>query len=127
MRFHALFAAPALAIAALSACALPAAPAGIPAAPVEVADKTVLDERAAFGVELAYEAFRSAVELGVDAGLIKGARATALANLDSRAYQALLVARAAYDAGNAESYSSALSNAREAISDGIALIKGRSS
>lgn len=124
MRFHAFFAAPALALAALTACNLPDV-GSVPASPGAVADKTSLDERAAFAAELAYEAFRTAAEVGVDAGLIKGERAVAIANIDSRAYQALMVARAAYEAGNAESYASALSNARAAIADGLALIKGR--
>lgn len=124
--FHRLVAA-CLAVAALAACAIPG---GLPSPganvppPVEMANRTELDERAALGVELAYAAFRTATEVAVDAGVLRGERAARVAALDARAYQALAVARAAYDAGNAETYSSALSNARTVIAEAVALIKG---
>lgn len=116
-----------LAVAALAACALPG-PLSSPTAsvppPAELANRTELDERAALGVELAYSAFVTAAELAVDAGVLRGENATRVAALDARAYQALAVARAAYDTGNAETYSSALLNARTAIAEAVALIKG---
>lgn len=100
----------ALALTSLTACA------SIPAAPVEVANKTVLDERAAIGVELAYKASRLAIETAVDAGLVKGQRAAAIAELDRTAYKAVLAARAAYRTGNALAYDAALLQAQTAIS-----------
>lgn len=109
-----------LAATPLSACAT------IPDSPAEVSNSTVLDEKGAIGAELAYEAFRSAVEIGVDAGLIKGPAATKLAAIDNKAYKALQTARSAYRAGNATNYASALLEARTAISEGIALVKGAS-
>jgi uncharacterized protein YceK len=95
--------------------------AGLPPTPQAAADATVLDEQAAIDLELAYKALRLAVETGVDAGLIKGARATQAAALDNKAFAALRVARSAYRAGNATGYLAALAEARSAINDALAL------
>lgn len=96
----------------------------IPTAPVDLADQTVLDEQAGAGVELAYKAFRTALELAVDAGVLKGDAATKAAALDNRAYGAVLVVRKAYAAGNATDYYAATTTARAAITDALAAIKG---
>jgi hypothetical protein len=93
-----------------------------PASPAAVANTTVLDEQAALGVELAYKAARTAVEVGVDAGLIKGARATQFAALDNKAYKAVTTARRAYQAGNATDYATGLSQARLAVADLLSLV-----
>ena len=104
---------------ALAACAtLPAAP----TSPGQVADQTVLDEQGALGVELAYKAFRTALEVAVDAGVLHGAAATKAADLDARAYLATLAARGAYKAGNATDYARAVSDARAAINAALAAI-----
>lgn len=100
-------------VATLPGCAT------IPSAPVEGADQTVLDEQAMLAAEVAYKAARLAVEAGVDAGLVHGERATRLAAADRAAYAALGQLRAAYRAGNASSYASALSEAQGAISSMI--------
>lgn len=101
----------------LSACATP-----IPVAPVEIADRVVLDEQGALSAELAYKAARTAVELAVDSGILKGTRAGQAAILDRKAYTALQAVRTAYRAGNAASYSAALAEARTAISSMLTLI-----
>lgn len=119
-RMLALIAAPAL---ALSGCAMSALE-PLPANPAEVANATALDEKAALGAELAYQAFRTSIELAVDAGLLKGERAARVAELDVRAYHALTVARAAYEVGNAETYASALETTRSTIREALELIKG---
>lgn len=103
---------------ALSACATPT----VLPPPVEVADRVILDEQAALGAELAYKAVRTAVELAVDAGVIKGERARQVAALDRRAYSAVRAVRAAYVAGNASSYTAAAVTARSAVGDLLALI-----
>ena len=122
MRFLVLFAAPALALAGLAAgCAT------IPGSPAEVADKTTLDERGLLGAELAYEAARTVAEISVDAGLIRGETASRVAVADERVYQALRGARAAYEAGNAADYFSAVDRARKAAAELLALAKGDSS
>ena len=101
---------------ALSGCtALPTLLGSIPAAPVGVADRTVLDEQALTALELAYKGGRIAVEAGVDLGFIRGEVATRLAVLDDRAFKALGAARAAYRAGNADSYASALRDGQATI------------
>jgi hypothetical protein len=131
VKFKLYFVVPALAIAALSACYGDAVSSGASIAdavhapaPATIADRTVLDEKAVLGAELAYQAFRTAAELAVDAGVLKGPRAAQVADLDNRAYQALGLARVAYRTGNAPTYSSALDNARAVIAQGLALVKG---
>lgn len=114
------------------AAALPLALAGcglstlgnVPTSPGQVADRTVLDEQGALGVELAYKAFRTALEVAVDAGLLRGERATQAAALDNRAYAAVQAARAAYRAGNAANYQRAVTEARAAIDAALAAVKG---
>ncbi len=118
MKHIALFAA-----LALAACQT-GAPVNILPIPVTIADRTVADEQVASGLELGYKAFRVALELGVDTGAIKGARATLAASADQRAYTALLAARAAYRTANAPSYIAAAREANAAIASGIAAVKG---
>lgn len=99
----------------IAACAGFTAPAGVPTSPSEAADTTVLDERAALSVELAYKALRLAMETAVDAGALTGERARQAAALDNRAYAAVVAVRTAYRAGNAQSYATAVDEARAAI------------
>lgn len=96
----------------------------IPAAPVEVADQTTLDERGAIAVEVAYKAFRTAAEFGTDAGMIRGETATRVARLDDLAFAAVGAARAAYRAGNSESYEEAVKTALAAVGKAMAAING---
>jgi hypothetical protein len=104
---------------ALTACA---GGLSLPTAPAQVANATVLDEQGALGVELAYKAFRTALELATDAGVLRGAAASKAADLDARAYLAVLAARGAYKAGNAGSYAEAVNDARAAITAALAAI-----
>lgn len=96
----------------------------VPTSPDQVADATVLDERAAIAVESAYHAAGLALEAATDAGLLRGAAAAKAARLERAAYHAVLAARAAYDAGNASSYETALAEAREAIAAALLAING---
>lgn len=106
---------------ALSACTtIPA----LPPAPAAVADKIALDERGAIAAEVAYKAFRTAVEFASDAGLLRGANAKRAADLDNRAYAAVGAARAAYRAGNADSYQRAVDEALKAVAAALSAIKG---
>lgn len=109
---------------ALVACAVPPV-SNLPAAPVVVANSTILDEKVGIAVETAYKAFRVALELGVDAGQIRGERATRLAAIDRRAYAATLATQAAYRSTNSTSYVAASREAIAAITLGIAVLKGR--
>ncbi len=111
---------------ALSACGATSGPlANIPTAPVALADRTAADEQVAIGVEGGYKAFRLAVELGVDTGVIKGTRAALAASADQRAFAALQALRAAYKTANAADYLTAARSANSAIAQGIAVVKGR--
>lgn len=114
----------ALAALSLSACAANGGISGIPAAPVELADQTKLDETGARAVELAYKALRTALELAVDYGALKGAAATKASKLDNDAYSLVLAARAAYRAGNARNYQEAVDAALAAVAAAITAVKG---
>lgn len=87
----------------------------IPASPAAVANATSLDETAARSAEVGYKAFRLALELAVDLGKVKGAKATQMAELDNRLYAAVQAVRAAYRGGNAASYSAAAKEATIAL------------
>ncbi len=107
---------PVFAALALSSCAgLSGIVSRLPTAPVGVADQNTLDERGALAVELAYQAANRAAEALVDGGLIEGASATRVAELDRKAFAAVQAARRAYDTGNAASYTDALREARSEI------------
>lgn len=110
-------------IAALSLALTGCAGLLTPPAPAVVANQAVLDEQGAIGVELAYKAARMAVEVAVDAGLLKGDRASKAAQLDNQAFAAVTGVRAAYRAGNASSYGVALAESRAAVTAMLAAVK----
>ena len=91
--------------------------------PVVAANQTVLDEQGAIGVELAYKASRTALEIAVDSGLLKGERAAKAAALDNQAYAAVIGVRAAYRAGNSSNYGVAMAEARLAVTAMLGAIK----
>lgn len=92
--------------------------------PATAANQTVLDEQGAIGVELAYKAARTALEIAVDSGLLKGDRAAKAAALDNQAFAAVTGVRAAYRAGNASNYGAAMGEARAAVTAMLAVVKG---
>ena len=94
--------------------------------PGTVANQTINDERAALGVEVMYQGWRSAVTTGVELGLVKGTLAARLQVLDNRIYSAVGVARRAYDAGQASSYAVAAAQVASLIAEGTNLMKGPS-
>jgi len=89
---------------------------GVPA-PAAAANSTVLDEALALKVEAAYKASRSAMELAVDSGRLRGANATTAAAIDNRIYAGVQATRAAYRAGNADRYTTAAAEALNAVGD----------
>lgn len=91
--------------------------------PVTAANQTVIDEQGAIGVELAYKAARTALEIAVDSGLLKGERAARAADLDNQAFAAVTGVRAAYRAGNSSNYGVALAESRAAVTAMLAIIK----
>lgn len=98
---------------ALASCNMGALP-----APNTVADRTTLDERAAIGVELAYQA---AAQLALSTGAAKREDVKAA---DRKAYAAVKAVRAAYSAGNASSYPTAAIAAHEAVAALLTAMKG---
>lgn len=86
--------------------------------PATVADATTLDEKAAIGVELGYQA---AAQLALATG---AARSERVKSADRRAYAAVKAVRAAYNAGNASSYPTAAIAAHEAVAALLTAIKG---
>lgn len=91
--------------------------------PSTAANATVLDEKAAIGVELAYKGARIAMETLVDAGVITGEKAAKVAALDSKAFAATQAVQAAYKAANAASYDAAVLRAHEAITGFLAALR----
>lgn len=117
--------------------------------PSNAANSTTADERAGLAVETAYSATAEFATLAFRSGLIaptQSAEARApdfcgrvlagrvnaaaldrggrILAADCRAYRAVLVARAAYDAGNASDYRTAAAEAQRAVVDFLALVKG---
>lgn len=90
--------------------------ASLPPSPSNAANATVLDEQLALGVEASYKAARTALELYVDTGQLKGANAAKARKLNAQAYAAVKATRAAYAAGNADSYITAATTATHGVS-----------
>jgi hypothetical protein len=90
----------------------PALDASVPVKPVDVADKTTLDERLATGATIGYTAASRMGTALASAGLIDKARFKAL---DNQGYAAVLAVKAAYDAGNAGSYVAAIDRVNAAV------------
>jgi hypothetical protein len=116
----------AFAALALAACGVSSSnPVGNIPTPVELASRTAADEQAAVASESAYKAFRLALELGVDTGVIKGERAARAAKADQTAYTALLVMRAAYKTANREDWINSLRSANIAIEQAVAIVRSK--
>ena len=111
-----------MAAAALSLSACATFP-SVPAAPVEVANRTTLDETGDRGVQLAYKAARIAMETLVDAGKIKGANALRVDALNTKAFQLSQAVHKAYLAGNSTSYTAAKDQAMAAVAEFLAALK----
>lgn len=117
MKLLMLVAAPALALCAcLPTAALPP--------PAVVADATTIDERSALAIEVAYSSAGQLLEFAVDRGWLKGETARRADAIDARAQAAVNAARRAYDAGNADSYDAARTEAELLIADLMAAITG---
>lgn len=118
-----LWMAAALGLAALTGCA---GGGERPASASQVQVPT-LNDTAGRAVELAYMAARTAVEVGVDAGKIKGAEAARFQSLNRKAFAAVRVARAAFSAPGATVAGTKVEAdaADKAIGELLALAAGR--
>lgn len=98
---------------------------GIASNPGELAGQTVLDEKAAIGIETAYTAAAKAAAVAIETGAINDpATITKIGAADRRAYMAVVALRSAYDAGNATSYSEAFIEANGAVRIMLTAISG---
>ena len=123
-----LIAALALACAPLSGCGLAplltGAPASLPASPAAVANHTTADESAARAAQTAFDAWELALNVALDAG-VHGPAAAQLLDYDKKVRAAFDAAKDAYHAFNATSYGAAISDMRDAITAGSAIIKAK--
>lgn len=108
---------------ALTSCGLNTAAPTIPPAPSTVADRTRLDEQAGLSLTLAYQAANRLGLVAIQTGLAKGAAAERIKSLDRSAFAWVERARAAYLAGNADSYAKAAAQARTLIGQIITLAR----
>ena len=97
---------------------------GVPASPAAVANKTTLDESAANAAHTAFDAWQLAVNIALDAGL-HGAKAAVVLDYDKKVREAYDAARDAYHAANADNFRAAISDLREAVVAGSAIIKAK--
>lgn len=89
---------------------------GLPAAPVVVADRTVLDEQAGITVTLAYVGLSKAAGLLIETGLIKDKALIArIGAADALAINAVRAVREAYLTANSASYTEAIRRANVAL------------
>jgi hypothetical protein len=94
--------------------------AAVPVKPADVADQTTLDERIGIVATLGYTAASRMGTALASAGLIDKARFKAL---DAQGYAAVLALKAAYDTGNAGSYSDAIARANAAVAGMKSLVR----
>ena len=107
---------------ALSACALNTGLSQIPA-PATVANKTTLDEKAGLAITVAYNAANRLGLLAIRTGIAKGATGEKIKALDAAAFGWVQIARTAYLAGNAASFTAAEREAKALIAEITALTK----
>lgn len=105
---------------ALSGCS--ALGTGIPSSPSAVCDKSTLDETGGQLVELGYRLFRTAGELAVDSGKLKGAAATRVRVLDNQLFAATQAVQSAYATCNASSYAAAIEQAKALLANANAAL-----
>lgn len=115
-------------IAVLAILSLPLAScaslAPVAVGPGVVASQTALDEKTLLAVELGYKGARTAMELAVDLGRLKGENAGKAQVFNRRAYAAVLAMRAAYRAGNSSTWLDAYAEAQAAIAGILSLSGG---
>lgn len=111
-----------LTLVVLPACTTPSGGSGGVGTTIpSVCERTVADEKALVGAQLAYKAFRVAVETGVNAGFISGTLAGRVAAADNRAFAALTTADTVYRTCSGD-LNAALASANQAIGAGLALV-----
>lgn len=84
----------------------------LPPPPSAIAETTTMDERTSLAIEVLYRGLGGLLEAAVDGGRLKGTAAERADRIDGKLAFYVGMARAAYDAGNADSYAEALKRAR---------------
>lgn len=113
---------------AFALCSCGVTPA-ITGGPVTVADQTKLDEQLGLTITLAYTGTAKAAGLAIEAAAATG-HPLSNATLDrinaarAKAYALVTATRQAYLAGNSTNYLTAATQARQAIADLLAVVKG---
>lgn len=92
--------------------------------PSSAANLTKADEQAAVTAELSYKLWRQTVEIGINAGIIKGELAGKLRQLDLQLYSALTAVERAYAGANATELTTALTNFNNALSSARSALPG---
>lgn len=105
---------------AVALCLVPLAACVPSESPATTANATVLDEQVGIGTEAAYTAAATLGTALAQAGVIDRAK---FKTLDRQAYDALLVVRRAYAAGNAADYATAATRVYAAVAQIKALVK----
>lgn len=105
---------------AAALCLLPLAACVPSEGPATTANVTVLDEQVGIGAEAAYTTAATLGAALAQAGVIDKAKFQAL---DRQAYDALLVVRTAYAAGNATDYATAATKVYATVAQIKALVK----
>lgn len=110
---YAMLLAPALAMSmvALPGCSV------LNESPRVAADQTLLDEQMAIAVESSYQAAAQILLVQVRSGQISGEDLEKAEAFEAKAFLAVKAVRSAYDAGNSDSFASALPEALRAIAD----------
>lgn len=94
----------------LGACV--ASGAALPPPPIAIAETTTMDEKTSLAIEVLYRGLGGLLEAAVDGGRLKGEAAERADRIDGKIAFYVGMARAAYDAGNAQGYAEALRRAR---------------
>lgn len=89
--------------------------------PIAACERTKADEKAVIGMGLAYKAFRKTVEIGVNAGFIKGELAGTVASADRTAFAAVSSADTIYRTCSGDLYE-AIDSANRSINAAVAVI-----
>ncbi|QPT09859.1 hypothetical protein [Sphingomonas paucimobilis] len=118
---HTLFPIIICALTLLAGCAPMPALRAVPG-PAVVADRTVLDERAAIAIEASWRVAGRAIERAVDRGDLVGEQAARAERLDAAAGIWVARARAAYDTVNAASMADAIARAKPLIAEMRSLV-----
>lgn len=115
----------ALAATILVACGVPGSVGTNPLPnPVELADRTKVDEQAALTVNLAYTAAAKAAALAIRTGIVSDtATIKRIGELDMKAKAAVDAVNYAYRTANADGYAVAVGRAQSAVSELLSVIK----